>query len=220
MVCGALFSSFVVTAPIMGLIVKTGKIAITGGIATGKSTVARMFAELGAIILDADQVAREVVEVGTPCWKSLHHLLGPAFFEKDGQLKRRKLRDCIIDDRECRNKVNAILHPSILEKMEQEWQYHHRTHPGRPVIFDIPLLFEGKFHPHFGTIILVYVPQEIQIRRLMERDGLSRPEAEKTLTMQLPIDSKKSLSHLIIDNSYSIDHTKQQVQAVWNQLKN
>jgi dephospho-CoA kinase len=199
---------------------KTAKVAITGGIATGKSTVSKMFEELGAVILDADQVAREVVAPGSPCWERLRQLVGPSYFGGTGELKRAMLRDLIIADPQCREQVNAILHPAILERMNGEWRRYAEAHDGRPVIFDIPLLFEGKWDRHFETIVLVYVPREIQIRRLMDRDGLSRPEAEKTLTMQLPIDAKKALSHIIIDNSKDLEHTLRQVKAVWNQLKN
>ncbi len=199
---------------------KTAKVAITGGIATGKSTVSRMFQELGAVILDADQVAREVVAPGSPGWERLRQLLGPCYFGETGELKRAMLRELIIADFQCREQVNAILHPAILERMNGEWLRHAETHEGRPVLFDIPLLFEGKWDRYFQTIVLVYVPREIQTQRLMDRDRLSRPEAEKTLTMQLPIDAKKALSHIIIDNSKDLEHTRRQVEEVWNQLKN
>lgn len=198
---------------------KPARIALTGGIATGKSTVARLFAELGAYILDADIAAREVVEAGTPCWKELRELLGPAYFEVNGALKRRKLRERIIGDHQCRSMVNAVLHPCILQELDRQWRSWRELHPDSVIIFDIPLLFEADLAYHFLTIILAYAPREIQIQRLMARDSLSREVAEETLTMQLPIDAKRSLSHLIIDNGFDLDHTRHQVKSVWEQLR-
>lgn len=198
---------------------KTGKNALTGGIATGKSTVANMFVQLGAIILDADQFARQAVQPGTDCWLKLRDLLGAGFFDKDGQLKRRKLRDCIVEDDQYRTQINAILHPYIMEAMEREWQRRSSSSKQDLLIFDIPLLFEAKISHRFDTIILVYAPPEIQIQRLMNRDKVSRQQAAQTLQMQLPIESKKHNAHIIIDNSADLEHTKQQVVDVWQQLQ-
>jgi len=195
-----------------------GRIALTGGIGTGKSTIAKLFAALGATVLDADQVARKVVQPGTSCWQKLRDLLGPTYFEENGALRRRQLRERIIWDRQCRLTVNAILHPAILEEMDRKWQALSRRRPEPMVIFDIPLLFEGDLADRFDTIILVYTSREIQINRLMQRDGLSREEAEETLTMQLPIETKRAASHLVIDNSRDLSHTRRQVRAVWDKL--
>jgi dephospho-CoA kinase len=194
------------------------KVALTGGIATGKSTVSKMFAELGATILDADRVARDVVQPGTACWDKLKEFLGPGFFDLDGGLKRQKLRDCIIGDPECRSQVNAIMHPMIMAEMERQWAEAQRALPGMPVIFDIPLLFEANLDQGFDKIILVYTPPETQIQRLMNRDGLTRRQAKETLGMQLPIDSKKALSDIVIDNSLDLAHTYDQVLEVWEKI--
>jgi dephospho-CoA kinase len=196
----------------------TRRIALTGGIASGKSTVAQMFADMGALILDADKAAREVVRPSSPCWRKLKELLGEDYFTADGQLKRREVRDLIIRDDRYRNQVNAILHPAINEAMESEWEKARTSQPGRPVIFDIPLLFEVHLEGRFDTVILAYVPPEVQIERLAARDGVSRPNAERALTMQLPIESKKARSHFIIDNSLDLANTRRQVEAVWRKL--
>lgn len=197
---------------------KPRRIALTGGIATGKSTVARLFCELGAALLDADAVARDVVNPGTPGWHKLRELLGKEFFDSNGQLKRRLLRNRIIFDPSLRSRVNSILHPAILETMDRQWREWQETDPHRLIIFDIPLLFELHLDDRFDTVILVYVPERVQMERLMTRDGLSRAEAEKTLSMQHPIDSKRSRSHIIIDNSQDLEHTSAQVKAVWKLL--
>lgn len=197
---------------------KPRKIALTGGIATGKSTVARMLLELGAIILDADKVARQVVRPGTECWHRLRDLLGPDYFEPDGNLKRRKLRECIIRDSACRSRVNAIMHPAIVAAMEEEWERSKARDPARPVVFDIPLLFEANLSQGFDTVILAYAPPKVQIERLMARDKLSFVEAQNTLSMQLPIDSKKEKAQIVIDNCRDMENTRRQVEEVWGKL--
>ncbi|MGV8074954.1 MAG: dephospho-CoA kinase [Syntrophobacteraceae bacterium] len=198
---------------------KARRIAITGGIATGKSTVAKMLAEAGAVILDADKVARDVVRKGTPCLEKLRELLGPSFFRPDGALRRRKLRNFIVGDKNARLQVNAILHPHIGAAMEKEFRHQQSANPSTPVIFDIPLFFEGKLSDQFDIVILVYIPAEKQIERLMARDKLTRAEAERTLTMQLPIEAKKALAQIVIDNSLDLNHTRKQVRAIWDKLK-
>ena len=197
---------------------KLGRIALTGSIATGKSTVAKIFAELGATILDADQIARAVVQPGTQCWQKLRDFLGPDYFEENGTLRRRELRKRIVQDSHCRLTVNAILHPSIIQEMDRQWQDLQTLRPGQMVVFDIPLLFEAELADRFDTIILVYTPRDIQLQRLISRDGLSPAEAEQTLALQLPIEIKKAGSHLVIDNSQDLSHTLQQVRAVWEML--
>jgi dephospho-CoA kinase len=194
------------------------RICLTGGIASGKSTVAKMFAELGAVVLDADQLARAAVRVGSPCWQRLKDFLGDAFFAADGELDRRKLRLHIIADDNSRAEVNRILHPAIMATMEQQFQHSRKLHPHQPVIFDVPLLFEARMAHHFDTIILAYVPAEVQVERLMARDGISRQEAEQSLTMQLPIEQKKQWAHKIVDNTGDLENTRQQVVSIWQEL--
>jgi dephospho-CoA kinase len=195
------------------------RVALTGGIATGKSTVAGIFAEAGAVILDADETARKVVQPSAPCWQELHELLGFTYFDEDGQLLRPKLRTAIIKDSHLRSRVNAILHPSISAEMQSAWKEWTERDPTRLVIFDIPLLFEARAEPRFDIVILAYVPREIQIERLMARDKISRRQAEATLTMQLPIEAKKERSHIIIDNSGDIQSTRSQVMEVMDRLQ-
>ncbi len=195
------------------------RVALTGGIASGKSTVAELFAGLGAAILDADLAAREVVAPGSPCLRMLREFLCDGFFEPDGELKRKELRDLIVRDEVCRLRVNAVMHPAIMEILERRWREGIGKEPSRPVIFDIPLLFEIQMADRFDAVILVYAPAHIQLERLMARDGVSRPEAERTLRMQMDIEAKKALSHIIIDNSLDLDATRRQVERAWETLR-
>jgi len=194
------------------------KIALTGGIATGKTTVAKRFREIGAIILDADEYARRVVTPGTESWSVLRGALGASFFEPDGTLKRRELRERIAADPECREMLNSLLHPYILSAMWDEWRTQRTLFPDTPVVCDIPLLFEGGFDKDFDIIILVYAPPDTQVQRLMQRDGLSLEEARRNLSMQYPIETKKANSHYIIDNSGDLEFTLRQTDEVWRRL--
>jgi dephospho-CoA kinase len=177
-----------------------------------------MLAELGAIIIDADQAAREVVRPGTYSWSQLRDLLGAAYFNAANELDRRKLRQRIISDEPCRLQVNAILHPAIMAFMNEQFQQRHQLHPENPAIFDIPLVFEAGLAQHFDIIILVFIPKDLQIQRLMERDGVAREEAEQSLAMQLSLEQKKAWAHKIVDNSGDLENTRRQVVAIWREL--
>ncbi|SPJ16361.1 Dephospho-CoA kinase [Syntrophobacter sp. SbD2] len=194
------------------------RIALTGGIATGKTTVANRFRELGAIILDADDYARKAVEPGTPSHTALRDHIGPLFFNPDGTLRRRELRRGIIREPALRKRINAILHPYITGAMEAEWERQKKLHPQAVIVFDVPLLFEGGFEKDFDIVILAYSTPEVQVQRLAQRDKLSPSEAERTLSMQFPIESKRAHSDYIIENSGEIESTLRQVDEVWNTI--
>jgi dephospho-CoA kinase len=197
---------------------KARRIALTGGIATGKSTVAILFRDMGATIVDADRIAREVVQPGEPGWIKLHDFLGDDYFDAEQNLDRRRLREAIIRDPACRKAVDAILHPVIIAAMEQIWESWRQGDRASPLVFDIPLLFEAGMQDRFDLVVLVYVPAEIQLLRLMRRDGLTREAAEKTLSIQLPIEAKRAAAHLVIDNSGTLEETAAQVRSVWQKL--
>ncbi len=194
------------------------RIALTGGIATGKTTVANRFRELGAIILDADEYSRQAVEPGTPSHTALRDSIGPLFFNPDGTLRRRELRRGIIREPALRKRINAILHPYIMRAMAAEWERQKKLHPQAVIVFDIPLLFEGGFDKDFDIVILAYSTPEVQVQRLIQRDNLSPSEAEHTLSMQFPIDSKRAHSDYIIENSGEIERTLRQVDEVWDTI--
>ncbi|ROR03209.1 dephospho-CoA kinase [Desulfosoma caldarium] len=190
--------------------------ALTGGIASGKSTVARMFQEKGAIVLDADEAARRAVQPGQPAWNKLRAILDAGYFDAaTGELNRKKLREDIVRDLTLRAQVNAAVHPSVMEAMEAAWREVTARDPHRIVLFDIPLLYEVGLQDAFDCVIVVYADPEKQVERLCRRDGVSPEEARKTLTMQWPIAWKKDRAHLVIDNSGDIKDTRRQVEALW-----
>lgn len=193
------------------------RIALTGGIASGKSTVAHMLEQKGAVVLDADAAARRAVEPGQPAWKRLRAILDAAYFDPaTGEIQRRKLREDIVRDPELRAQVNAAVHPSVMEAMEAAWREWCVRDPHRVVIFDIPLLYEAQLEGAFECVILVYADPETQVQRLCRRDGVSPEEAQKTLGMQWPIAWKKERAHVVIDNGGDLENTRRQVDALWN----
>lgn len=192
-------------------------IGLTGGIASGKSTVAAMFAELGAAVISADRIAREVVEPAEPALEEIRAAFGPEVFLPDGRLDRRRLGSIVFADPERRRALEAILHPRIRARMRE--QIEGAARDGRPVVAEIPLLFESPASQALVDVtVVVYVDREQQLQRLMTRDGLSRQEAEGRLAAQLPLDEKARRADYVIDNRHDLKRTREQVQRVWEEL--
>ena len=180
--------------------------------------MANRFRELGAIILDADEYSRQAVVPGTPSHTALRDSIGSSFFNPDGTIRRRELRRGIIRQPALRKRINATLHPYIMGAMRAEWERLKKLNPRAVIVFDIPLLFEGGFDKDFDIVILAYSTPEIQVQRLIQRDKLSPSEAERTLSMQFPIESKRAHSDYIIENSGDIGRTLRQVDEVWETI--
>lgn len=194
------------------------RVGLTGGIASGKSTVLAHFRSCGAATIDADAVAREVVEPGSEGLRHVIDRFGPEYIRDDGTLDRAKLGQLVFADDEQRQALNAILHPLINARIRQRMTQLARQTSGAPVIVDIPLLIENRLTDLFDRIIVVYIPQTMQIERLMVRDGLSKDEALQRIRAQMPLDEKKEYADCIIDNSSSVENTRRQVERIWNCL--
>ncbi len=186
-------------------------IGLTGGIATGKSTVASLLAERGAYIIDLDLIAREIVEPGQPALARVAERFGQAVLREDGTLDRKKLGSIVFADEAQRKSLEAILHPAIRAVMKERMEARESSHPEQLVVVDVPLLFESKLESYFEQIMLVYVPREEQLKRLMKRDGLSREDAKRRLAAQMSIEDKKALADIVIDNSSDLAHTAAQI---------
>lgn len=193
-------------------------IGLTGGIATGKSTVSQMLKDRGAKIVDADQIAREVVKPGSIGAKEIENRFGSAFFDENGELIRRKLAALIFQDEQARKDLNNLLHPIIREQMKQETQRIWRKSSDAIIIWDVPLLYESRLTKQVDQVIVVYIPEFLQIQRLMMRDRFTREEAMQRIQSQMPIEKKKELADYIIDNSGSYENTERQVDQLWNCL--
>lgn len=192
--------------------------SLTGSIATGKSSVAAMLETMGAHIIDTDLIAREVVEPGRPALREIEELFGKDAINPDGTLDRKWVRDRIIRDPGERNRLNAITHPRIQGVVMERIELYGGMKDGMPVIVDVPLLYESGWDRFFPLVILVYTPVPVQVRRLMERDGLDQRTAELTIAVQMNIDEKKAKARFVIDNSGSRVETGKQVEKVFGEL--
>lgn len=192
-------------------------VGLTGGIATGKSTVARMFEQLGAAVVSADVVARQVVEPGEPAWGEIKDTFGEEVLAADGTLDRRALGAIVFGDEEARRRLEAITHPRIRERMRR--QIDELAGRGLVVIAEIPLLFESApARALVDETVVVYVDEDVQEARLMERDGFSRAEARARMAAQKPLAEKAALADWVIDNGRGLEETKAQVERLWRRL--
>lgn len=192
-------------------------LGLTGGIGSGKSTVARMFRDLGAEVIDADQLARDVVEPGQPALEQIRDAFGADVLLNDGRLDRSKLAAIVFTDPRARERLNAITHPPIRERMRLAVEAH-RGQPGL-LILDIPLLFETSRPEAVERIILVWVDLATQLRRLIERDGLTEDEARRRVQAQMPLDEKRALSDDVVDNAGTREQTLRQVEALFRRFR-
>lgn len=190
-------------------------IGLTGGIATGKSTVSAMLVERGANLIDADQIAREVVLPGSPVLSEVAERFGQAVLLETGELNRKKLGEIIFNDGQARHDLGAILHPPIRSIMMERMLAYEQDEPHRLVVVDVPLLFESELEHLFSSVMLVYVPEATQLSRLMERDKLDREQALARLASQMSIEDKRERADIIIDNSGTLQHTEAQIDQFW-----
>lgn len=193
-------------------------VGLTGGIATGKSTVAKMFKEAGAVIVDADLIAREVVEKGTPTWKKVRDEFGDEILLDDQEIDRDKLGDIIFNNPEKKEMLNSIVHPAVFQKIGERIKKIEQDAPDAVVILDVPLLIESGMQDGFSDVVLVYITEEMQVKRLMGRDGLSEKDAFARIRSQMSIAEKKDMVDIVIDNSEGLENTRRQVMEVYTRL--
>jgi dephospho-CoA kinase len=194
------------------------KVGLTGGIASGKSTVSEAFAQLGAKVLDADKVAREAVLPGQPAWLKLQQAFDPEYFLPDGEVNRSKLRRLVFADSEERDKLNAIVHPEVMKEINRRFEQLTTSAQDAVVVVDVPLLLEVGVAHRFDRVIVVYVTENVQIKRLRQRDGLSLEGARRALSTQMVLSKKVEQADYVIDNSGTRDETQAQVEKVWHDL--
>jgi dephospho-CoA kinase len=191
-------------------------IGLTGGIATGKSTVSAMLRALGARILDADEIAREVVEPGTPGLSEIAERF-PGVVAGDGRLDRAALGALVFANEGERRALNAILHPRIQEAFIEKTQ-RLASEGIELVIYDAALLIENALHQVMDGVILVIAPMGAQITRLVQRNGLSEQEARARIAAQLPLSEKQRHATWVIDNGGSVEATRLQVERLWAEI--
>jgi dephospho-CoA kinase len=194
-------------------------LGVTGGIATGKTTVVRMLEDLGAPVIDFDLLAREVVEPGKPALKDIVGYFGEEILLKDGSLDREKLSGIVFQKAEKRKILESFTHPRIYEASDRQVKKIVEKDPNAVIQLDIPLLIEQNLQHMVHKVLVVYIPQEKQIERLIERDGISREGAVDRLRAQLPIDEKLDWADFVINNEKTLEETKKQVEDLWKALK-
>ena len=185
-------------------------LGLTGSIATGKSTVAKLFLSAGIPVVDADLGARAVVLPGAPGLADIIEHFGEAYLLSDGTLDRKRLGALIFSDREKRKELDVLLKERINDWIQAEKErYISEGH--KLIVLDIPLLYEGGYEDSCDAVMVVYVPEELQVQRLMSRNHLDADEAARRMQSQLSIEKKKDLAVFVIDNSGTIEETKKQV---------
>lgn len=193
-------------------------VGLTGGIACGKSTVAKMFVKKGAHLIDFDGLAHEVQEPGKQAWKQVVDHFGEEIIRPDKKIDRVKLGDIVFADKEKLIELNNIVHPLVYQEWRSRLEKIGKKEKHAIVLSDVPLLFEGNMQHLFDLTLLVLIAPDEQVRRLMARNGVSKGEAEKRLKSQMPIREKIKLADIVIDNEGSILETEKRVGQVWQKL--
>lgn len=195
------------------------RVGLTGSIAVGKSHVCEVFRELGCHVLDADQTAREVVRPGTKGLIRIVEAFGNGVLQASGELDRKKLGAIVFADKDKRERLNAIVHPLVIEAQDEWIRGVEARDPNGIAIIDAALMIESGGYKRFDKLIVVWCEPEIQLQRLMKRDGLSRENAEARIRAQMPQDEKKRFADHLIDTSAGFDATREQVKKVYAELK-
>lgn len=191
---------------------------LSGGIASGKTTVARMFHELGAEIVDADEISRELVEPGGQGLARIRHSFGRQMLTAQGRLDRERLAALVFSDPAARSELNALVHPLVAAGIHNLLAQLRRSGFDGVVIVDVPLLFECGWQDMFDRSIVVYCPPGVQRRRLLLRGGLSASQADARIAAQMPLREKKKRADFVIDNQGSIERLARRVTAVYRDL--
>jgi dephospho-CoA kinase len=194
-------------------------VGLTGGVASGKTALSQVLKEEGAYIIDADQIARELVQPQQPAWNELVGAFGKEILQEDGSIHRKKLADKVFADPEKRKLLNQILHPRIKEEMDRRTREIGQKDPEAIVVIDAPLIVELRDHREMDKLIVVTSTQTQQIERLKERDGINPEEALRILSSQMPVEEKVKLADYVIRNEGSLEETKESVKEVFKELR-
>jgi dephospho-CoA kinase len=194
-------------------------IAVTGGIASGKSAVAARLAELGAVVVDADRIAREVVEPGTPALERIAREFGPEFLTADGALDRARLGALIFAEPEKRLLLNAITHPAVAERSHALFAAAAAADPDAVVVYDVPLLVDAERTGEFDLVVVVVASPEARIRRMVELRGMTREDAERRIASQATDAERVAIADVVIDADGTLDETRAQVDTLWGRLR-
>lgn len=193
-------------------------VGLTGGIASGKSTVSRIFQENGVPVVCADDLARRAVEPGSSGLEEIRRVFGIGVFDAQGELDRAAMAKIVFQDKEARKLLESIIHPAVSREKDRILaELENQGH--EIVIVDVPLLYESSWQKSFDLVIVAYAPRDLQQQRLIQRDHMSPQEAQARLEAQMDIGEKKRLADRVIDNTGDLEHTRLQVENVLRQLR-
>ena len=193
-------------------------VGLTGGVATGKSTVAKMFKQCGAVVIDADELAHEVVKPGKPAWREIVGIFGKAVLNQDRSLNRQALGSIVFRNPKKRRQLEHIIHPRVAREQARLTKQAARTDPTAVVIYDVPLLFEAGIDKRVDTTLVVTADRETQLARLKKRNGLSRVEAIRRIRSQMPLSKKVRLANIVIDGTLSRQNAMKAVRGMFLDL--
>ncbi len=194
-------------------------IGLTGGIASGKSTIASRLASHGAVVVDADRIAREVVEPGTPALAAIAERFGDGVIGPDGTLDRPALGAIVFGDAEALQALNGITHPAVMAASTARFRAAGEADPDAIVVYDVPLLVESANEYRFDRVVVAHTDAETRIQRLVELRGMDRAEAERRIRSQASDDERLAVADVVIDTGGTLAHTREQVDALWEQLR-
>ena len=192
-------------------------IGVTGGVGTGKSTVAKMFRQLGAVVLDADAIAHQLMEPKRLCWRRVVECFGQEILNEDQSINRRRLADIVFRDAQRRRDLEAIIHPAVLRQIKQRLHRLGRSRRIRAVVLDVPLLVEVDAHGMADVLVVVTAPRQVQRTRLAHRYG-DPEEVDARIAAQMEVSAKAALADFVVDNAGTLDATRTQVKRIWEQL--
>jgi len=193
-------------------------VGLTGGVATGKSTVAKMFKECGAVVIDADELAHEVVKPGTPAWREIVAFFGKTVLNQDRSLNRQALGSIVFRNPKKRRQLERIIHPRVAREQARLTKQAARADPTAVVIYDVPLLFEAGIDTRVDKTLVVTADRETQLARLKKRNGMSRVEAIRRIRSQMPLSKKVRLADIVIDGTLSRHNAMKAVRGIFLDL--
>jgi len=194
-------------------------IGLTGGIASGKSTVARRLVEHGAVHIDADDLSRRVVEPGKPAFDAIVAEFGQGVVGHDGRLDRPKLGELVFGDDAARERLNAIVHPAVRELSRKLIERAEAEDPDAVVVYDVPLLVEASVDHPFDLIVVTNAPRRTQVERLVEERGFDPIQAEARVDAQVDNTARLAIADVVIDTDGSMAHTMSQTDALWQRIR-
>jgi dephospho-CoA kinase len=194
-------------------------VGLTGGIASGKSLVAKLLKDLGAYVIDADEIAHQVIQPGTPAYREILQHFGKEILREDGTIDRSKLGKLVFRDPAKRSLLESIIHPRVFAEEEAKRRQRVQQEPDAVIIFDAPLLIETGAHEIMDKVIVVYADRKTQLKRLKERDRLDPEEAKRRVAAQLPLSNKKRYADYLIDGMASPSEVAKQTGTIYQELK-